>query len=156
MSVFTLVAILLLFELHLSSILPSWHGFQEEYIDFGLNITLASKQTIQAGLEAAVNRSRRGLVRSAIFSRSSKDAFRQLLLILFSFGGNIVSNSGLQYKHPRGVCTTPVKSNQNGIQCDMCDFWFHAKCDVKCHAINLVMFIHMFIDMFKLRVPQLL
>ena len=117
---------------------------------------MASKQTIQAGLEAAVNRSRRGLVRSAIFSRSSKDAFRQLLLILFSFGGNIVSNSGLQYKHPRGVCTTPVKSNQNGIQCDMCDVWFHAKCDVKCHAIDLFMFIHMCMDMFKLRVPQLL
>ena len=51
------VAILLLFGIHLLSIVSSSHGFQEKYIDFGLNITLISKKTIRGGLEAAVNRS---------------------------------------------------------------------------------------------------
>ena len=44
-------------------------------------------------------------------------------------GGNIESNPGPQYKHPCGVCTKSVISYQNGIQCDMCEVWFHAKCD---------------------------
>ena len=27
-----------------------------------------------------------------------------------------------------GTCNRPVKSNQSGIQCDLCQIWFHAKC----------------------------
>ncbi len=32
------------------------------------------------------------------------------------------------YKYPCGKCQKPVKSNQKGICCDVCDFWFHTRC----------------------------
>ena len=126
----TLVAILLLFGIHLLSILPSSHGFQEKYIEFGLNITLASKQTIRAKLEAAISRSHQS-PRSfrCLYASSSRNTFRRLLQMFLLLGGNIESNPGPQYKHPCGVCTKSVISYQNGIQCDMCEVWFHAKCD---------------------------
>ena len=116
----TLVAILPLFGIHLLSILQSSHGFQEKYIEFGLNITLASKQTIRARLEAAISRSHQS-PRSfrCLYASSSRNTFRRLLQMFLLLGGNIESNPGPQYKHPCGVCTKSVISYQNGIQCDM-------------------------------------
>ena len=32
------------------------------------------------------------------------------------------------WKHPCGVCTKSVRSNQKGIFCDGCNKWFHLKC----------------------------
>ena len=116
----TLVAILLLFGIHLLSILPISHGFQEKYIEFGLNITLASKQTIRAKLEAAISRSHQSPCSfRCLYASSSRNTFRRLLQMFLLLGGNIESNPGPQYKHPCGVCTKSVISYQNGIQCDM-------------------------------------
>ena len=35
---------------------------------------------------------------------------------------------GPNYKHPCGVCGKPVKSNQAGIQYEVCYYWLHTKC----------------------------
>ncbi len=32
------------------------------------------------------------------------------------------------YKYPCGICFKPVKCNQKGILCDMCNLWHHIKC----------------------------
>ena len=32
------------------------------------------------------------------------------------------------WKNPCGTCQKPVKSNQDGLQCDSCDTWFHLRC----------------------------
>ena len=32
------------------------------------------------------------------------------------------------WKHPCGLCTKSVRSNQKGILCDGCNKWFHLKC----------------------------
>ena len=32
------------------------------------------------------------------------------------------------WKCPCGTCQKPVKSNQDGLQCDSCDTWFHLRC----------------------------
>ena len=123
-----LAASLLLFGIHLLSTLLNPHRIQDKYIDVGLNITLASKQIIQVGREE-VNRSRRELVRSAIFTPPLKNTSFLLLLVSLLLGGNIESNPSPQYIYPCGECSKPVKRNQNRIQCDMCDIWFHAKCN---------------------------
>ncbi|CAG2230332.1 unnamed protein product [Mytilus edulis] len=47
------------------------------------------------------------------------------LLLLIS--GDIATNPG-PIKFPCGSCKKPVRSNQKGIQCEDCDFWFHLKC----------------------------
>lgn len=100
---------------------------QNKSIDFGLNLTLALKRPIRAGLEA-VNRSRRELARSTIFKSTARNPSRRLLLSLLLLSGNIELNPGPQYKQPCGECTKPVKNSQMGIKCDMCDVWYHAKC----------------------------
>lgn len=40
--------------------------------------------------------------------------------------GGIQQNPGPPYRYPYGECSKPVKDN--GIQCDSCDKWYHAKC----------------------------
>ena len=114
--IIALVTSLLLFGIHL-------HRFQDKYIDFGLNITLASKQVIRAGIEA-VNRSRRELVCSAIFTPSPKSTFRRLLLVFLLLCGNTESNPCPQFKYSYGKCSKLVKWNQNGIQCNRRAIWF--------------------------------
>ena len=49
------------------------------------------------------------------------------LLLLLS--GDIEVNPGPCYKYPCSRCDKPVKSNQDGIQCDGCDLWFHRQCE---------------------------
>ena len=52
------------------------------------------------------------------------------LVFLFS-AGDIERNPGPKqqvYKHPCGVCQSPVRSNQRGILCEVCYKWFHTKC----------------------------
>ena len=31
-------------------------------------------------------------------------------------------------QYPCGTCNKPVRDNQNGLQCDLCEVWFHAGC----------------------------
>ena len=50
-----------------------------------------------------------------------------LLILLLS--GDIEINPGPSFKYPCGRCERPVKSNQKGIQCDLCDKWYHVNCE---------------------------
>lgn len=100
---------------------------QNKSIDFGLNLTLAFKRPIWTGLEA-MNRCRRELAPSTIFKSTARNPSRRLLLSLLLLSGNMELNPGPQYKQPCGKCTRPLKSNQKGIKCYMCDVWYHAKC----------------------------
>ena len=50
--------------------------------------------------------------------------FTMLLLIC----GDIHPCPGPNYKYPWGRCAKPVKRNQHGVACDVCDNWFHRTC----------------------------
>ena len=54
----------------------------------------------------------------------------QVVWLLTITSGDIELNPGpfRKYKHPCGVCSGPVKSNQKGIYCDICNSWLHARC----------------------------
>ena len=45
---------------------------------------------------------------------------------LLLLSGNIEVNPGP--KHPCGFCSRSVRSNQRGILCEVCYFWYHTKC----------------------------
>ena len=47
-----------------------------------------------------------------------------LLSWLILFSGDVEINPG-PIKYPCGECSAPVKSNQYGIQCDVCTNWLH-------------------------------
>ena len=51
---------------------------------------------------------------------------RSFITLLF-LCGDIKLNPG-PVKYPCGKCSKPVKSNQKGIQCDFCDYWYHTRC----------------------------
>ena len=57
------------------------------------------------------------------------------LEIFVLFWGDVSLNPGPSVKHPCGMCTKPVKSNQKADQCDYCDRWHHTRC---CNINNLV------------------
>ena len=51
---------------------------------------------------------------------------QQLLLML---SGSVETNPGpARIKFPCGECRLPVKNNQNSINCDNCQQWYHQKC----------------------------
>ena len=50
-----------------------------------------------------------------------------LIFSLFCLSGDIELNPG-PVKYPCKVCDRSVKSNQQGIQCECCYSWLHAKC----------------------------
>ena len=54
--------------------------------------------------------------------RSSSSFFIHILLLL---GGDVELNSGDKNHHPCGICSKPVRSDQEGIQCNDCRLWFH-------------------------------
>ena len=48
---------------------------------------------------------------------------------LILLGGDVEVNPGPRnWKYPCGVCAKPVKSNQRGVQCDVCTMWLHTRC----------------------------
>jgi hypothetical protein len=95
-------------------------------LDFGLNITLASTQSIAVGLESAHRLcGRKGTISSNNFDTKCSGRFLLFILLL---GGDIQINPGPNYKYPCGVCSKPVKSNQNCLQCDNCNLRYHTKC----------------------------
>ena len=59
-----------------------------------------------------------------------KVSLRSLLSIwLLICAGDIEINPGPRiWKNPCGVCAKPVKSNQQGVQCEVCYKWLHTKC----------------------------
>ena len=42
--------------------------------------------------------------------------------------GDILRNPGPEWKYPCSVCQKPVKNNQERLQCDSCDLWYHTNC----------------------------
>ena len=64
--------------------------------------------------------------RSAILKVRSGTQLR-FLLILLLYCGDVELNPGPQWKYPCGICRKPDKQNQQGIQCDECQTWFHVK-----------------------------
>ena len=43
--------------------------------------------------------------------------------------GDVPSNPGPRHwRYPCGTCAKPVMRNQEGIQCDVCDSWYHLNC----------------------------
>ncbi len=48
--------------------------------------------------------------------------------ILLLVCGDVHPCPGPNYKFPCGVCHKPVKVNQKGILCDLCNLWHHIKC----------------------------
>ena len=100
---------------------------QDKVIDFGLNTTFAAKDSPGIGFEAIVRTHREQRWRHAILKRNrTSSSFLVLSLLLLS--GNVELNPGPHYKHPCGCCTKPVKANQRGVQCDICDIWYHTRC----------------------------
>ncbi len=94
--------------------------------DFGLNITLASTQSIAVGLESAHRLyGRKGTISTNNFDTKCSGRFLLFILLL---GGDIQINPGPNYKYLCGVCSKPVKSNQKYLQCDNCNLRYHTKC----------------------------
>ena len=64
-------------------------------------------------------------------SSTTRYAARYSLLLLL-LGGDIEQNPGPNYKYPCGNCFKPVTKHRDrrgrGIQCDICDTWFHCHC----------------------------
>ncbi len=54
--------------------------------------------------------------------------FLHLGSILLLACGDVHPCPGPNYKYPCGVCHKPVKVNQKGILCDLCNLWHHTKC----------------------------
>lgn len=61
--------------------------------------------------------------------------FHGIVLKMFALynillSGDIELNPGpsRSYKYPCGVCSNPVKVNQKGICCDVCNTWLHIRC----------------------------
>ena len=59
------------------------------------------------------------------------------LLLLLS--GDIEVNPGPNYKFPCSRCEKPVKANQDGLQCNGCDCWFHRQCEFMSKNIYLAL-----------------
>ena len=55
-----------------------------------------------------------------------RSSFLACCLILLS--GDIELNPGPGPRHPCGSCSLPVKSNQRGIYCEVCFYWYHTRC----------------------------
>ena len=110
------------FPLYLS---PNLNGSQHDYVDVGLN------ETTKVGSEAFYRSSRFRIAYGGMSQvTSSKEMSMRFLLSTLLLNGNVETNPGPQYKYPCGDCAKPVKCSQKGIQCDMCDIWYHARCCV--------------------------
>ena len=64
--------------------------------------------------------------------RNLSSPIRTFLQWLLLVAGDVEANPGPtrrpNWKFPCGVCDKPVKSNQRGIQCEVCYSWLHVKC----------------------------
>ncbi len=62
------------------------------------------------------------------FQSTKVPLFLHLGSILLLAYGDVHPCPGPNYKFPCGICHKPVKVNQKGILCDMCNLWHHIKC----------------------------
>ncbi|PFX13965.1 putative RNA-directed DNA polymerase from transposon X-element [Stylophora pistillata] len=92
---------------------------------FGLNCLLASSEPPLTGFQALLSHNRQAYGSN---NPSTKRVYRRLLFSLLLLGGDIQINPGPTWKFPCGSCNILVKKNQRGIQCDLCDLWYHTKC----------------------------
>ena len=62
---------------------------------------------------------------------SRKVTMLRIFFSLLLLGGDIHPNPG-PAKFPCGICSKPVKINQRGTCCDLCDRWYHTRCCLIC------------------------
>ena len=100
---------------------PLYHAdFQVDDMVYSSLETSFSKLPSGTGLEA-LHRSLSKPKQSAILFTGQFKKF--LVLALLLLGGDVELNPGPNFKYPCGMCV-----NQRGVQCDICDCWFHTKC----------------------------
>ncbi len=64
-----------------------------------------------------------GLIHPSFSSRKTPPPRKLLTIYIILLSGDIELNPG-----PCGSCSNPVKSNQKGVCCDVCNKWFHTRC----------------------------
>lgn len=103
------------------------HHFSEntrESSNLNLVATLGRKNSLHLGYEAFYQRINSKISLNSSTSSNSGLLFLSILLL----SGDIQPNPGPNWRYPSGACTKPVKVNQKGVQCDVCDHWYHTKC----------------------------
>ena len=70
------------------------------------------------------------LLQGNVGSLGSRRPVSLLLSLLLLSSGDVELNPGpaRNWKYPCGVCSKPVRSDQKGVQCDLCSTWLHARC----------------------------
>ncbi len=63
-----------------------------------------------------------------VSSHRGRNTSYNLLCTILLLSGDIHPCPGPNYKYPCGTCHKPVRKNQKGILCDLCNIWYHAKC----------------------------
>ena len=79
--------------------------------------------------------------------RAATHAIRPYAIMLLMLCGDVSSNPGpRQWKYPCGSCAKPVMRNQEGIQCDLCESWYHLNCLPDAIHISTHEYTHPLID----------
>ena len=72
-----------------------------------------------------------------IVARPAQPMIGSYVRLMLLLCGDVSLNPGPRnWKCPCGVCHKPVKSNQQGLQCDSCDTWSHLKCLPEAIRVN--------------------
>ena len=108
---------------------------QNKHINFGLNATFASNLPFKAGFEMFYQADQNYEMATAILKRKRICKIFPLLSLLL-LSGNVETNPGPQVKFSCGCCARPVICNQRGVQCDLCNIWFHTRCMLECYEFN--------------------
>ena len=119
-------AIFLVFALH-AYLLTSPGGKSPEQDLYSLRDYRISASLTQISLVHASYHHGTNGGRSAILKKSTAELDSGLLGLLI-LCGDISSNPGPKCKHPCGICSKTVRSNQRAVQCDSCNAWYHVKC----------------------------
>ena len=105
---------------------PRWHQSPEQDLyslhDYRISASLTQISLVHASYHHGTNGGR-----SAILKKSTAELDSGLLGLLI-LCGDISSNPGPKCKHPCGICSKTVRSNQRAVQCDSCNAWYHVKC----------------------------
>ncbi len=66
--------------------------------------------------------------KDASCNTTTKSSMSHIGTLILLVCGDIHPCPGPNYKYPCGICQKPVRKNQKGIQCDICNLWHHTKC----------------------------